>query len=322
MGGGALLRGFDVIAVTRPDLLDAQGWQRVRESLRDGAMLLVTPPSNEVTHTWFDGMASALGLGWTVSREAQAFAPAATLSADRTGSGTADPLALVPELADLVRPVTVSRALRIEEGVLRPGAAPFDVVLRLSDGSPLIVLAEAGEQESGENGRAAARGGGGLVCVWLASPDLAWTDLPTKPLMVPLVQELVRQGVSRSIIPRSFIAGRGVQLPRGAAELLALSGDGAALRVDASGRPTTPVRHAGAYRVRGSDGASLGVVAVNADTGASATDPTPPEAIERWLSGAGVTVEWLKEDAAAAAPAKVRPSFPMKTRASRSACRC
>jgi len=291
-----VLADFDALLIPRPDLLDPAAWRLVRAAVDRGALVVVMPPAAE-THLWSDAMTQALGLGWTLSREPRTLTPAEGLAA---GAADADLLAiLAPELPELAKPVTVSRLLTVESP---PGG--FDTLLSLTDGSPLVITGRPGEVPSARDD-APAVSSRGIVVLFTAPTDLGWTDLPTKPLMLPLVQEIVRQGIGRSMGPLVGVAGTTPPLPAGASELVRAviepasgdspgAGDGAAaVQVDAAGHPATPLRHAGLWTVRGDAGTTIGVLAVNADSEAGRTDLRTKDDIARWLEPVAGTVAWL-----------------------------
>ena len=194
----AALAEADAVMVPRPDLLDATGWARVKDALAAGAFVLISPPPDAALHLWADGLKDMGSLKWEFAREATSHATPLKVSPERTMNEGSDPLALLAgELEELVKPVTVTRTLAVSG----PRGA-FDTVLSLSDGSPLLITARP---DSGSEG---SRGG---VLAFLSTViDLRWSDLPTKPLMLPLVQELVRQGVGNGRDGAASVrAGRG-----------------------------------------------------------------------------------------------------------------
>jgi hypothetical protein len=287
-----LLRDTDAIFAPRPDLIDAGAWRSIRSAVDRGCLLLVSPPAGAQTHVWSDEMTQGLGLPWTISREARDLTPAMGISPDR---GTPDIDLLEPlaaEFAALVRPVQVSRVLPVET---TGSATPL---MTLSDGTPLLLLG----QSAGEG--SASRDSRGLVLFLAAAPDLAWTDLPTKPFMVPLMQELIRQGVGRALGPRTALAGVTPPLPAGAAEMVpvALPDDPAegeapaSVSIGAGGVPTASFRHAGVWRVRTLAGNSLGLIAYNADALAGQTRTQTQADLARWLSPVSNDIVWLTGD--------------------------
>jgi len=197
----------------------------------------------------------------------------------------------------------------------------------------------AGENVAGErNGRASVRG---PVLYLSVAADAAWTDLPAKPLFVPLVQELLRQGAGRAKRSIVLAAGRELVLPPGAARLVRVpalgeagggtgtgdrtsgagvsaasrAGGGGALSVvvGADGRPGEPLRTAGLYRIMLQSGLAAGTVVVEPDTAASDTDATSRAVVESWLAPATTSpLLWLDaapgEAATAAAAKPVTPS--------------
>jgi len=289
-----MLADYDALIIPRPDLVDAAGWRLIRAAADLGAVVLVTPPTGVQTHTWSDAMVNGLGLEWQIGREARTYAPAATLPADRTTPSGVDLLdMLTAELPELVKTVNVTQVLPLTGG---PGA--FEPLLRLADGSPLLVMAQPGAALAATD--KTVRASRGMVLFMTAAPDLKWTDLPTKPLMVPLIQELVRQGVGRSAGPRTAVAGGVPAVPIGAVELAPITDpsitDAAtlAIPVDAAGHAARPVRTSGLWAGRTAAGTTVGVLAFNADPAAGGTETRSREEVARWLTPVASELTWLE----------------------------
>jgi len=324
---GRLAR-LDALFLPRPDLLNDEMWRRVRAFADGGGLVVVTPPAEATVHVWADAMVRELGLPWTLAREATVYgqgedgaaaqgariAPPTPAAQVGGGAGGSDVLALLrPELEDLTRPVTVFRALAMQFGEAGSGAAASERLLTLEDGTVLLWAGEAGQAQAADAGAEANAGaapaGRGLVVYLGAALDLSWTDLPARPLMVPLVQELVRQGVGRARGSWWGVAGRTIAVPRRTVELLKVEERGGSretaapsvVRVDPSGVTAEPVRHAGAWRAVDDRGGVRGVVAVNADPRGGLVGAQPAENVERWLrAAAGDEVVWIDAGAVAA----------------------
>ncbi len=278
--GRSGLAGFDAAIVLAPDELNAEGWRRLSEFSAAGGLVVVTPPADLTVHVWGDAFAQAMGLDWSISREVEAFKAPMQLAPEAPG-GTANPLLglLSGEMAALAKPVNVFKHLTVKgsDGSLTP-------VLSLADGSVLVAasMGRAGSTGSGLNsgekaGTAASNAGasaaalpGGMVVLLTAAINLEWTDLPTKPLMLPLLHEMVRVGVGRSQPTFDHIAGAPVRSPPGASELLP-----ADERAQEAGRMSAAsgwtARSAGVWRAVNTQGATLTMLAVNPDTRASDT---------------------------------------------------
>lgn len=278
----AALAEADAVMVPRPDLLDATGWARVKDALAAGAFVLISPPPDAALHLWADGLKDMGSLKWEFAREAVVHATPLKLSPERTMNEGSDPLALLAaEIEELVKPVTVTRTL----GVSGPRGA-FDTVLSLSDGSPLLITARP---DSGTEG---SRGG---VLAFLATAiDLRWSDLPTKPLMLPLVQELVRQGVGSGRDGAASTAGQRPAMPRGCVELIELRVTENARSISASaGATEQSVRRAGVFVAKGPAGETLALVAVNPDGAGADVESISSEEVTRWFTQTGMTVASL-----------------------------
>lgn len=292
----ARLSGLDAIVLPRPDALADAAWRHVRRLADTGGLVLVFPPPQLTVHTWPDAMTRELELDWTIGREARSYAEPATIAADappRTGDDRALLAMISGELGALAAPVRVLRVLPVE-------APPAAVALVLSDGAPLIVAAAPASRRASP-GEAGPDPLHGLVVLVAVPASFDWTDLPARPLMVPLLHELVVQGVARSRGDWSALAGARPQAPARATELRPV-GEGAPLPLGRDGRTADAIRTAGVWRAVDDRGGARGLVAVNADPAAGRTDPQPASAIQAWLGSAlgGHEVQWLPANAAVA----------------------
>ena len=298
-----MLADFDAVIIPNPDLIDPAGWRLVRAAADLGALVLISPPAATQTHAWTDAMVDGLGLEWQVARETTAYSTRATLSPDRTSYSGPDLLDQISaELPDLLKHVSVSQALAVFGP---PGS--FEPLLSLADGKPLLIMGQPGAHSTDKTARAASRG---MVLFLTAAPDLKWTDLPTKPLMVPLIQELVRQGVGRSAGPKTAFAGAAPTLAPGAAELAPIvdpnagtdSATPATIVVDASGRLAHPIRNQGLWAARTSAGSTVGIIAYNADPAGGLTDTRSREELARWMTPVASDITWIEPGATALTP--------------------
>lgn len=296
----ASVREADAIIVTQPHELDDGAWRALHAANLRGTMLLITPSDREQTQLWADTLTETLGTGWKLAREATDVSgtdsQGTAVSATTSASEQDDLLALLrPELPDLLRSVRVQRVMSVVEG-----ATASQALLSLDGSSqPLVLATRPGTQQSQQ---------AGWLVLWLAPPSLAWTDLPAKPLMVPLVQELVRQGVGKSAPPRISLAGAAFTGTRGSAEAakqLAWREDAATLDANLASLSASATRlapqAAGLWSLRDAAGQRIATLAVNADTTASDTTPLDTQAVEKWLAATGADVSFVASDAAGTA---------------------
>ena len=273
------LAGLDAAIVPRPDALAEGTWRRLRTFADAGGLILVSPPAQATVHLWADAMARDLALPWSASREARAYPAGETVSADK--AGPRDLLAMLePELPKLVAPVRVSKVLPFDAGAKDAAS----VLLKLSDGTPLVLAAAPGIKDAATGANPSPEASQrGLVVLLTTALAFDWTDLQSKPLMVALMQELVRQGVGRARGTYSDLAGTSPELPQRWVELRPFGQAPTAIIKAALGRTADPVRRAGVWRAVDETGASRGLLAVNADPAAGRTNaqPTPAGGIGR-----------------------------------------
>ncbi|MBL0920868.1 MAG: BatA domain-containing protein [Phycisphaerales bacterium] len=305
----AALAAVDVVYVPRPDLVDEAAWARLRAFAFGGGLVIVTPPTEGSVHLWSDGMARALGLDWRLARESVEVAGGRRLSETQPSNLFA---LLGSEWSELSRTVEVARVLPVEES-----GPETRTMLALDDGSAWMIAARPGSGGAGDAVEDAQ--GAGLVVYLASAPTLTWTSLPAKPLMLPLMQELVRQGAGQSVGALAHVAGGRLIAPPRATELTPLSetrrqttgAERAPAMVDSTGRVTEPVRFAGLFRATDDRGATRGLVAVNADAGAGRTETQSGASVQQWLaqalpsdSGAPADpsrVQWIDEQSLAGA---------------------
>ncbi|MCB9838531.1 MAG: BatA domain-containing protein [Phycisphaeraceae bacterium] len=271
----ATLAGLDVVLAPRPDLIDAEGWRRLRVFVDAGGLLTIFPPSETTVHLWTDAAQRELGMNWTLARETLSHEPPLTLDDEQPATPMLTLLA--GEFAQLTARVHFFQTLPIQNAPA--GAA----VLRFQDGAPFIVA-----DRPGSAAESAAAPGRGLVVCFTSAPMLAWTDLPAKPLMVPLINEIIREGVAQARGDRSAIAGASPEAPPRTTELTdADEADAQPITITPGGRTAAPIRRAGLFQAIDDRGAPRGLVAVNADPDAGRTNTNNPAAIETWFTDAG-----------------------------------
>jgi hypothetical protein len=134
----------------------------------------------------------------------------------------------------------VAKSLSIE------GADAADVVLAFADGAPFMVAQSTSAADGGDGTT------GGLVVAFAAAPELAWTNLPVKPLMVPLFQETVRTALQMSAVRDGIPVGARA---RGKPGTRLRAADGSVTVVEQDGRSVEPIRAAGV--LRGDEGSLL-----------------------------------------------------------------
>jgi hypothetical protein len=305
-GVAADLAAADAIFITAPDRLDAALLAALRRSLDAGRLLVLMPPSApSASAAWAELMTQALAAPFTLAAEPKTFDPEVGLAmpapgitaSNSSGGGGGLLTLLAPELPDLLRPVRVTRSLPAI-----PDPSRTRTLLALTDATPLVLV-------SSPDADAPSRG---TLLYLAAAPELAWTNLPAMPLMLPLVQEILRQGLGESAASTLAYAGRPVP-PQPASTLhfrrIPLP-EPVAPRSDAPLALPTPPAFAALYRTTNADNRTQGVLAIAPDPDAGLITPTPPADLTRWLAAiAGPqALVTLADASAAAAPPAETPS--------------
>ncbi len=277
------VRTADVAVLPRPDLLGDAAWGVLREFLQRDGLLIIMPPAEVNVHQWVEHLGKDLQLPWRLALEVKRYPEGMALAEDQPAT---ELLRLVSsDLAELARPILVQRALPVDREQTQ--AQPL---ILFADGSPMVI---AGAPDSGENkehaeGQAEAKRTSRGLAVYLAvAPELSWTNLPSKPLMVPLFQEIVRQGLSVIRASQRIEVGEQPNLALGPAARDVVGPQDQRLAIDSAGKPQQPFEKAGVYEVRDQAGNPAGKIAVNVDAAAGSTDVQSPAAIASWLGSSG-----------------------------------
>jgi len=281
------LRSSDVAILPRPDLLPDVGWKLLSEFVDGGGLLVVTPPVEQRVHEWTTRLTETLNLPWRVGREVVDHEDGLPLADEQPRSPLLQMVS--SDLEALVLPVRAFRMLPVDMAQTRA-----EVVLRFADGAPLVI---AGSPTPPDDGDAM---GQGLVVYLATAPQLGWTNLPSKPLMVPLLHEVVRQGVSLIRGRRPIGVAEQPALAVGPAATRLAAPDGAKIALDGRRRPEQPLAQPGIYRVIDAADQPVGTLAVNVDPSAGRTDGQSATAVLAWLQRAGAWEFFADDDLTAA----------------------
>ncbi|UCD75489.1 MAG: BatA domain-containing protein [Phycisphaerales bacterium] len=278
------VRTVDVVILPRPDLLTQAGWETMRAFVDHEGLLIVLPPGDASIHEWTARFTDELSLPWRVGLERTDHPEGLALAAVQPAGGILQMISA--DLADLVRPVVAQRRLPVY-----PGELDGESALVFQDGSPMLLVGRPrqpeghlGREEAGgaTDGQAATRG---LVVLSTVAPELSWTNLPSKPLMVPLVHEIIRQGLSEIWGERRYLVGERPVLPAATGNLAGPGGE--RLLIGEDRRPVTPLRRPGLHRLLDRAEQQTALVAVNVDPEAGNTDTQSPQVVSSWLGASG-----------------------------------
>ena len=263
--------------VLRPDLLADSGWQSLSRFAQQGGLVWLFMPAKAGPAVWAKSLGEHLALDWQLGMEVRDAKDQDDLTWSLASGPTApaipEPLNLLAvDWASLLRPVRVTRRF----GLKPAGVSGSDGVwLSTDDGEPLLVAASVGL---------------GRVMLLATAVDPNWTNLPTKPLFVPLLHESLRSAVggSKSAAQLSqILCGDQPLLGRKwhRAKALATGQIQVPLRQTDNGlQPTAPLEEPGLYEARPNLGRRL---SVNIDPRAGDTRALDEVAVSHWLSGLG-----------------------------------
>jgi hypothetical protein len=148
-------------------------------------------------------------------------------------------------------------------------AKDAQVLARFDAGSPAVVE---------------RRLGSGRVLIWGSTLDVAWSDLPRRPVFLPFVHRTVRH-LARYSEPQPWVTVGQVldasATPRGTAptQRVVLTPSGRRLPIEDEGSDVVELGEKGFYELRGESNQNISVVAVNVDPAEADLTPIDPKEI-------------------------------------------
>jgi hypothetical protein len=319
------LRVADAAFLPRPDLLPDGAWSIIRAFVDGGGILFITPPPDQTVHRWTDHLRSDLGLPWQIEREVRTLDAPVALALDQPRSALLTMVAA--DLEELCRPVFATRMLAIDAE-----RTQAETILAFDGGAPAMIAGGRTPSFGATNGGGTPPSGAtgstppsaeptapgaepdgssrGLVIYLAVAPSLDWTNLPSKPLMVPLLHESLRQGISVVRSSRAALAGDRPALPLGPAAAALIAPGGDRIELEPAARPARALALDGLYRVVDAAAQDVGLVAVNVDARGADVAPQADSAVRAWLATSGA---WgiLATDAIAADLARGESGAPI-----------
>ena len=261
------LLGLDALIIARPTLITDAGWQSLRTYTERGGVLLLFPDGETDAQAWTTIMATTLRLPWKFASDAPLLSVPLRAAAEQPTQQASNSIfrAIDAELPALLAPLEFSRYLQTVS------APESDIALRLEQQSPLLLVARPGESSRG------------FVAFFLVSPELSWTNLPVKPAIVPLFQEILRSGLQNAGELQEGIVGERFQLTGESAGTLEHS-SGASLGLNADGLTRDPIPLAGVWQSVAKQNMLL---VANINNRATRLAPVPPAETRKYFSPTG-----------------------------------
>ena len=264
---GEDMTGVDVLVLTRPDLLDPTSESWMKNHIDSGGLILVTPPERQGNHDWMSAISRVFNVPWSTPREPRVHSPPLTLVTPTASVNSRSTLEIIKgELPSLLESVRVQKSLLLE------GVEPEQVLISLDDGTPAIIS------------RGSWSGTPGELLLMAFPPSPTWTDLPTKPLMVPLFQELVRGGLSTTGNSNPHVVGEFIDVGHMGDASYITHGETIQIPViEDTGQSSLPIPNQGVWSIFDYKGVVLGTVALNIQPTSADTSPSDSDTITGWL---------------------------------------
>ncbi len=288
----------DAAMVLRPDLLDRSAWTGLRRFVDAGGLVALFAPVVDPSASWGTMLTEVMGVNWQLGLEPIESVVDApwSLAADQPVPEVF--AQLTSDWQALLRPVRVQRRL-----ALSVTGSAHPVWLRVNDASRAPLMAAAGV-------------GDGTVVLLATAISSAWTNLPTKPLWLPLLHEMLRGVLGESGEParlaKVLVGDTPVLSNRwsGAMRLVVLdeqdaSGGVALVRTDEAIVTARELERPGIYTTQPPSGMKL---SVNVDPRAADTRSLDDRSVAEWFA-AWSEPRWLDAADPAAALKRQAPLF-------------
>lgn len=262
------LDGVSIVLVGRPDLVGDEFRSLLAEWVRDGGVLVTMPPGTTTLRPWASPFLEELDIDWSVALEAETLPEPIRLSSEQPSSSLTR--LLDAELGDLAPSVSIERRLQVD------GASESDIVLVDDAGRPFLLDVPVGL---------------GRLVFFAVAPELSWTDLPVRPLMVPLVQEIARRGTALSMVGREGVVGERLPATRIDGSTMVLPGGDRVVVGDDDSSTVMPTR-TGTVEILDLADRVLELRLVNAEVENAFLETVTNESMMDWLSPSG---NWIVE---------------------------
>lgn len=297
---------LDAVMLMRPDRLIRPAWRGLSAFAQAGGLVWVFTPTDEGSSPWVTLMLEQFDPGWRVGLEA--VDPEGGALGLVGGPLRAEPLEqLAADWQALTRPLRVRRYLPTT-------ADNADAWMRLA-ATQAVTAAEGAEEAVGRGTLLAHhRVGLGSLLFLSTAVDTRWTNLPTKPLFVPLIHETLHGELGTLARPGIVYAVSGDLPVLGASwvgvtrlDRLQAGGDLTDVQPNDEAHPSMPelktteagpalagpVAIPGVYQATTAAGPRR--LIVDADQPAGDTRQIDEEALIHWLDGLGAW-RWFDED--------------------------
>ena len=278
------LEDTTVLVLARPDLLGPEAHPHIANFAMNGGVVVLVPPTEVVARPWASPLLSSMDVPWAVSLEPETLEEPRSLATQQPDSRLLRLLS--GELPALASAVAIDRRMLVDEW------NDADGVLVDNEGDAVVLSSPVGA---------------GRLIFFATAPVLEWTDLPVKPLMVPLFHEIVRQGTALSRRSVDGVVGERSPLVRSPAAVAMIDSAGRRISHDQGGDGSGIPDRSGAFTVLDLADTPVEMVVVNPAIGAAGVEPSASAEVENWLGQAGA-VKMLSGDSPVEETASVRGS--------------
>ncbi len=298
--GSMLTPDLDALIVLSPSAIDRSAWERIGSLNETGTLVLITPDRGSGSLSWIDSFDSMTDQAGMIGNTIGSFDLPIRLGDRITSDHTGLLFGLSSEYPNLARSVSVYQNLPLNSNTAGPsGMKPL---IELQDGSSLAGVVSSDDSR-------------GTLVVFGSAFDLEWTDLPARPMFVPMLQEIVRQGVGYGFSSPTVISGSTIPSPLWAASshrvLIDQNSTAPGSRAIDSLDANESAR-AGLIAMLDAQGSTRGYVLINPDARGSKGTPSSKSILSEHLSAHTETgeIDWVPKSLTGSVDSESGPGSP------------
>ena len=257
------LEDATILVLARPDLIAPEMRSRIADYARNGGVVVLVPPTEVVAQAWASPLLMEMDIPWSVSLEPETLTESRPLATQQPDSSLLQLLS--GELPQLAPAVTIDQRLQVD------GWSDAEAVLLDELGEAVVLSSPIGA---------------GQLIFFATAPVLEWTDLPVKPLVVPLFHEIVRQGSAMARRSVDGVVGERSPLVRSPSAVAMLDESGQRISRGGGGRFDPPTR-SGSFTVVDLAETPIEKVVVNPAIDSANVDLLSVVEIKDWFAQAG-----------------------------------
>ena len=249
-----------VILITAPDQLDRKTNTMLDRYFKQGGLIIVTPPGNpDIDTSWLGNINESFGV--ELLADPRTTTNTSGVGMTTTGCSTTTLSLISDELPNLLESARAYKWINLK------GEETTEILLRTDGGTPLISIHESDSDVS-------------RLVLLSFNLDTSWTNIPTQPIIIPLIQEIIWGSLSDLNSGSRYTTGEYIQTRMKNPGFISLGNETRITFDSTTGKTKLPVDTPGFWLIENS---TENTIQVNVDPAFSSTNTTQTQIIQDTL---------------------------------------